>query len=130
MLRLNFDCGRAGDGEEADKAGEAADGRGQEGGEGAQRMQLEAPVALRLPLVVRGHVAELRDIEPVLRPQSADRVQDGRAVDLGGADGGLEAEAAQQVDGGAGTAGIDTMSKMMQMQFEATLNPEIKKALE
>ena len=33
--------------------------------------------------------------------------------------------------GKAGTAfGIDMMSKMMQMQFEATLNPEIKKALE
>ena len=36
----------------------------------------------------------------------------------------------EQVDGGAGTAGIDMMSKMMQMQFEATLKPEIKKALE
>lgn len=35
-----------------------------------------------------------------------------------------------QKDGGAGTEGVDMMSKMMQMQFEASLDPEIKKALE
>ena len=35
-----------------------------------------------------------------------------------------------QVDGGAGPEGVDMMSKMMQMQFEQSLSPEIKKAME
>ena len=35
-----------------------------------------------------------------------------------------------QRDGGAGTAGVDAMANLMQAQFEAGLDPEIRKALD
>lgn len=62
-----------------------------------------------------------------LFPGVAYAVKEGATIGLG--EEGSEVTV-EQVDGGAGTAGIDMMSKMMQMQFEATLKPEIKKALE
>ena len=62
-----------------------------------------------------------------LFPGVAYAVKEGARLGLG--DEGSEVSV-EQVDGGGGTAGVDMMSKMMQMQFEATLNPEIKKALE
>ena len=62
-----------------------------------------------------------------LFPGVAYAVKEGATIGLG--EYGSEVTV-EQADGGAGTAGIDMMSKMMQMQFEATLNPEIKKALE
>ena len=62
-----------------------------------------------------------------LFPGVAYAVKEGARLGLG--DEGNEVSV-EQVDGGAGTAGVDMMSKMMQMQFEATLKPEIKKALE
>ena len=61
-----------------------------------------------------------------LFPGVAYAVKEGATIGLG--EEGSEVTV-EQVDGGAGTAGIDMMSKMMQMQFEATLKPEIKKAL-
>ena len=62
-----------------------------------------------------------------LFPEVAYAVKEGARLGLG--DEGSEVSV-EQVDGGGGTAGVDMMSKMMQMQFEATLKPEIKKALE
>ena len=53
----------------------------------------------------------------------------GSEVALGDGDGAVTLTVAQK-DGGAGTAGVDAMSKMMQMQFEATMDPEVRKAME
>ena len=62
-----------------------------------------------------------------LFPGVAYPVPEGATVGLGDAD---AAVTVSQADGGAGTEGVDMMSKMMQMQFEATMDPEVKKALE
>ena len=62
-----------------------------------------------------------------LFPGVAYPVPEGATVRLGDADAAITVS---QADGGAGTEGVDMMSKMMQMQFEATMDPEVKKALE
>lgn len=56
-------------------------------------------------------------------------VPEGAEVALGDGDGAVTLKVAQ-TNGGAGTAGVDMMAQMMQMQFEATMSPEIKQALE
>ena len=48
---------------------------------------------------------------------------------LGDGDGAVTLTVAQK-DGGAGTAGVDAMANLMQMQFEATMDPDVKRALE
>ena len=64
-----------------------------------------------------------------LFPGVAYPVPEGAEVALGDGDGAVTLTVAQK-DGGAGTAGVDAMSKMMQMQFEATMDPEVRRALE
>ena len=64
-----------------------------------------------------------------LFPGVAYPIPEGAEVTLGDGDAAVTLTAAQ-ADGGAGTAGVDAMSKMMQMQFEATMDPEVRKAME
>lgn len=62
-----------------------------------------------------------------LFPGVAYALAEGAAVVLGEGDGAAEVEV-EQVDP-AGTAGVDMMAQMMQMQFEATMSPEVREAL-
>lgn len=64
-----------------------------------------------------------------LFPGVAYPIPEGAEVTLGDGDAAVTLTAAQ-ADGGAGTAGVDAMANLMQMQFEATMDPEVKRALE
>ena len=64
-----------------------------------------------------------------LFPGVAYAVPEGAEVRLGDDEGAPVVKLAQR-DGGAGTAGVDAMANLMQAQFEAGLDPEIRKALD
>ena len=62
-----------------------------------------------------------------LFPGVAYAVAEGATVVLGDGDGAAEVTVAQVNPGSTG--GVDMMAKMMQMQFEASMTPEVKAAL-
>lgn len=64
-----------------------------------------------------------------LFPGVAYAVPESAEVRLGDDEGAPVVKLAQR-DGGAGTAGVDAMANLMQAQFEAGLDPEIRKALD
>ena len=95
-------------------------------GAGAAHLKLEVKQGRVFVTALKGGGTVPLGDSPLF-PGVAYAVKEGARVGLG--DEGSEVSV-EQVDGGAGTAGVDMMSKMMQMQFEAPLKPEVKKALE